>query len=360
MKVALVGDLHFGVHGDDKVFQNSQFEFMHQLVGDCLWRDIRDIFILGDLFDSRHSINVLTMNRVLAFFFQNESNDVRFHILVGNHDLYYKNSMTVTSLNVLHDISNVILYGSPKKVGIAADALETGEYMLKYNTLVVPWVTDYSEFRERVMGKYPETERIFGHFDIIGAKMDNFNVSESGFKKEDLLEHWKYVYSGHYHHHSETIVGDKKIVYIGSPYQLSRAEIEPKGYYILDTDDESLEFVKNVSCIEYKKLKYPDFPENPEEFITGNIIDVDISWEDSKYMNKVNEYLERIESFQPAYPVNPIYGHKREEASKLDIDASKISILSLGKKYIDNSEDISQKSKVFEELKKLYSKHFAP
>jgi DNA repair exonuclease SbcCD nuclease subunit len=357
MRVALTGDLHFGVKDSDKTFQNSQFEFMAQMVMECKAEKISEIFILGDLFDTRHSLNVLTLDRVIDFFLDHEEDEVTFHILLGNHDLYYKNSLLVNSLKVLRGIRNIRIYDHPKQVGITHRPMADGNKMVVFDTLVVPWVTDYEQFRNEVIGKYPETKRIFGHFDVIGAKMDNFQVSENGFEKEELLNSWQYVYSGHYHHHSETVVGDKRLVYIGSPYQITRAEIEPKGYYILDTDDESLTFKRNTCCIEYKKLTYPEFPEDPDDFITGNIVDVEISWEDSKYMNKVNEYLERIEGYNPAYPVNAIYQKKKENASTMKIDASKITILSLGKKYIDDSQDIKNKAKVYSEFKDLYSKY---
>ena len=200
--------------------------------------------------------------------------------------------------------------------------------------------------------------RLFGHLDVLGAKMDIFNNrAGQGFDKDELFKHWKHIYTGHYHIHSETTQGDCKLTYLGSPYQLNRSEIEEKGFYILDTYTEEMEFIRNEHCIEYKKLKFPDMPENPETFIQGNIIDVEISWESSKYMNKVNEYLEKIESYGPAYPVNPIYQRRQENTSIERIDVSKITLLSLAKKYIDDSSDIKDKTKVFNAFKELHQSH---
>jgi hypothetical protein len=98
-------------------------------------------------------------------------------------------------------------------------------------------------------------------------------------------------------------------------------------------------------------------PEDPETFIQGNIIDVEISWESSKYMNKVNEYLEKIESYGPAYPVNPIYQRRQETTPIERIDVSKITLLSLAKKYIDDSSDIKDKTKIFNAFKELHQSH---
>lgn len=340
-KVALVSDLHFGTHSDDRKFQDSQFAFMEQLVQNCKDRGIEKIFVLGDLFDTRHAVNVLTVNRVVEFFKSHEG-EVIWYIILGNHDLYYKSSTEVSSLVVLDRIKYVNIIDKPTRIG---------------DTLLLPWVTDYEQFRNEVEGKM-DCERMFGHLDVLGAKMDVFNNrAEQGFDKAELFNHWKYIYTGHYHIHSETTQGDCKLTYLGSPYQLNRSEIEPKGFYILDTDIEDLKLVRNKHCIEYKKLKYPEMPENPEEFIRGHIIDVEISWEDSKYMSKVNDYLEKLESYGPAYPVNPIYQRRRETTPTEKIDVSKITILSLGKRYIDDCEDIKNKSKVFQAFKELYSNH---
>lgn len=343
MKIALTGDLHFGARDSDKTLQDSQFKFVEQLISDCKDRWIKDIYILGDLFDTRHAINVLTINRVLAFFQKYEHDRIQWHILLGNHDLYYKNTIDVNSLVLLNKIDNVEIIDKPTLVN---------------DTLLLPWVTDYEQFRNEVEGKM-SCKRMFGHLDVIGAKMDNYNVSENGFTKEELFKSWQYIYSGHYHKHSETVVGENKLIYLGTPYQLTRAEIEEKGFYILDTDTEELEFVKNKHCIEYKKLKYPEKPDDLDRFVMGNIVDVEVSWEEGKYMNKVNDYIAEIESHGPAYPVNVVYQQRKEVASTDKIDASKITILSLGKKYIDDCEDIKNKSKVFDAFSELYSKYSA-
>jgi DNA repair exonuclease SbcCD nuclease subunit len=340
-KIALVSDLHFGVKDSDKKFQDSQFAFMEQMVNDCKDRGIEKIFILGDLFDTRHAVNVLTINRVVEFFKRHEG-EVIWYIILGNHDLYYKNSIDVSSMVVLDRITNVNIIDKPT---------------IKNDTLLIPWITDYEQFRNEVEGKM-DCKRLFGHLDVIGAKMDIFNNrAGQGFDKDELFKHWKHIYTGHYHIHSETTQGDCKLTYLGSPYQLNRSEIEEKGFYILDTDTEEIEFVRNKHCIEYKKLKYPEIPENPEEFIKGHILDVEISWEDSKYMNKVNEYLEKLESFEPAYPVNPIYQRRQEKTSIEKIDVSKITLLSLAKKYIEDSSDIKDKAKVFNAFKELHQNH---
>jgi hypothetical protein len=147
-KVALVSDLHFGVKDSDRKFQDSQFAFMEQMVQNCKDRDIEKIFVLGDLFDTRHAVNVLTVNRVVEFFKSHEG-EVIWYIILGNHDLYYKNSIDVSSMVVLDRINNVNIIDKPQRMRL--DNKKCSETGKDHDTVVVPWVTDYEEMAKKTV-----------------------------------------------------------------------------------------------------------------------------------------------------------------------------------------------------------------
>ena len=68
MKVALISDLHFGIKKSDLKFQKSQLAFFEkQLVEELKMRDIKDIFVLGDVFDTRQAVNVQTSNTFIKW-----------------------------------------------------------------------------------------------------------------------------------------------------------------------------------------------------------------------------------------------------------------------------------------------------
>ena len=145
-KIALVGDIHFGVKDSDRTFQDSQFAFMEQMVQDCIDNEVEEIFVLGDLFDTRHSVNVLTMNRVVEFFQKHETDPIWWEIILGNHDLYYKNSIDVNSLVALRRIRNLNIVDHVQH--FTHGMVEVGEGVVAHDdSLEVPWVTDYEEFR---------------------------------------------------------------------------------------------------------------------------------------------------------------------------------------------------------------------
>ena len=69
MKVALIADCHFGIKKSDISFMESQLRFYkEQFVPELKQANIKDIFILGDVFDTRQTINVQTINVVIDLF----------------------------------------------------------------------------------------------------------------------------------------------------------------------------------------------------------------------------------------------------------------------------------------------------
>ena len=76
---------------------------------------------MGDLVDKRKSINFLTLNNLRKSFIQPAFNrSITTHAIVGNHDMYYKNTNQVNSVNELygdtpfifvHDKTETFLFG---------------------------------------------------------------------------------------------------------------------------------------------------------------------------------------------------------------------------------------------------------
>ena len=58
MKIAVISDLHFAIKKSDKTFLQSQLRFFEeQLVPELKSRNIKNLFVLGDVFDTRQSSN---------------------------------------------------------------------------------------------------------------------------------------------------------------------------------------------------------------------------------------------------------------------------------------------------------------
>ena len=84
----MIADLHFGIKKADTTFMESQLRFFReQFVPELNASGIKTIWILGDVFDTRQTINTMTINRVIELF-RDTLKDFDINIIVGNHDMY--------------------------------------------------------------------------------------------------------------------------------------------------------------------------------------------------------------------------------------------------------------------------------
>ena len=111
----VIGDVHFGIHSNSIDWLDIHKEYFNNFLMPTIIKNKKDgdvLFILGDVFDSRQSINVLILNEALNIF--NELVDIiPIYIILGNHDVYYKNTNEVNSLKLLKYINNIYIIDTP-------------------------------------------------------------------------------------------------------------------------------------------------------------------------------------------------------------------------------------------------------
>lgn len=337
MKIAIVSDLHFGVKKSDPVFQKSQLKFFeNQLVEELKLRDIDTVFVLGDIFDTRQSVNVNTTNVVLNLF-QNTFADFNVHMIVGNHDLYYTDKTDVNSLKMLNLLTNVTVYESQTILDFAG-----------HSVTMLPWITDYENV------KLTKNEYCFAHLDIAGFMMDKHNMCNSGLSAKKLVECYNYVFTGHFHTRSKKKIGKCSIEYVGSPYQLTRIDAgQDRGCTVLDLDTGKTELIVNTQSIKYVKLKYPNLPKNVEEIAKHNIIDIDIPYELSNESKKILDYMSAVNAVSPVNITQNI-GKKPELTAECKEDLSNIDLFTLFKTYTEQLS-VENRDEIYRELVSLYN-----
>jgi len=342
--ICLVSDIHFGVNKNSEIFLESSMNyFRDELVPYLQEHNISTIAILGDLFDNRNTINVRIIDEVNNLF-SNILKDFTVYILVGNHDTYYKTSIDVHSLKFLSYLDNVEIIDNI-----------TYKTIMGKNILFCPWIVDYEDSNVINTLVEPETDLLFGHFDIIGFSLNSTRVSTIGLDV-DVFENYKKVFTGHYHKPSSKQIGTTEIVYIGSPYQMDRNDKnEDKGVIILNLDTLKYERVYNTTSIKFIEVKYPDVPS--EDTINGNIVDVIIDIDKDDIVGDVIEkYSKSIEELSPISRVN-VHVNVKDD---IDVDMSSVgdnisSIPDLVKIYIDNDDEIENKSKILKHIMEIYN-----
>lgn len=289
MKLALVSDLHFGVHRNSETHLKSQQRFFYeQFIPYIQENNIETVIVPGDVFDSRNSINVKIIYEVHKLF--STLNDIcQTYVIVGNHDLYYTTNSDVHSLKMLEQFKNVRVVEENKKVKI--DNIDV--YM-------VPWIVDESSFVKSI--SKVKADICIGHFEITGFKMNKYKVNELGLNPK-IFSHFKKVFSGHFHLKGTQKHKGAEITYVGSPYAMDRGDTnESKGFIVLDTETLEHEQVNNEVSLKYVKIEYPE--PIVEDRIKGNVVDVYVNYDENYKEKDFQKYIEQIQKFDPIGNVN--------------------------------------------------------
>ena len=94
MKIALLTDTHYGARKGSKTFHDYFQKFYDNIFFPTLEeRKIKHAIHLGDSFDNRKNIDFWALNWAKEHVYDNfKKLNVKVHTIVGNHDLYYKNT----------------------------------------------------------------------------------------------------------------------------------------------------------------------------------------------------------------------------------------------------------------------------
>lgn len=233
-KVCCFSDVHIGVHQNNLFWYSVAENFFSWVEKELKQRDIQDIIICGDLFHYRDEISVNTIH--LASQLLSKLKDFNIIMLVGNHDAYYKDRSDVNSLSPFSGWPNIKVISQV-----------TSSSNFNKDLTFVPWGTELKFI--------PQSDIIFGHFEIESFKMNSHKICDHGVKASDLLEKAKLIISGHFHLKDERKYSDGTILYLGSPYQMDFGDVDStKGIYLLDIDTLKYEFIETGSYPKHRKI----------------------------------------------------------------------------------------------------------
>ena len=258
MKILLITDQHFGVRNDNQAFINLYKKFYGEIVIPFIKAaNIRQVIALGDTFDKRRSVNFMSLAEAKQMWFDPlDDLGVRMHMLVGNHDIYYKNTLRINApRELLAEYSNIVIHDTPTTV--VFDGL---------SILLLPWICD--DNRDRAFSEISNTDaRIcMGHLELNGFEAHPGHVMLNGMDAS-LFDKFDRVFSGHYHMKSS----NKNITYLGNPYQLYWNDYGCKrGFHVFDTETLKLTFYRNPFEM-FHKIHYNDGMDVPDN-IEGTFV----------------------------------------------------------------------------------------
>lgn len=308
----------------------------------------------------------------------------KVYCLLGNHDIYMKNTTDISSIVFFKNIPNVEL------VDVAAEVSINGN-----KTLLVPWLGDISKYSNETF------DMMLGHFDISSKYLiktyieehsaqptvpvsamkciDNdimLNscqaVSKAGDYVGDFVDKVKKtgtVFAGHIHGHKEFVSKGRRFIFVGDPYQQNLGEKDYKcGFYVISNDN-SYEFHEITSVPRHVEIRMSDIVPDISKFdfhiVKGNILhkiyDIEVdNVTDAKISQRINDF-HPYEELLPDYEVD-LSSNAEIKMQNASIELIKKSKLDYIKNYIDNiqqdvlDEQNISKSKLFDILKDYYSK----
>lgn len=248
MNVLLITDQHFGVRNDNQVFVDKYKKFYSKVVVPFISKyGITEVIALGDTFDKRKSINFASLDAAKEMWFTPLADmGVHLTMLVGNHDIYYKNTLRVNAPDLLlGEYDNIDIVDSPQQRRVGDTDI-----------LFLPWICDANRERASVEIERSSAPICMGHLELNGFEAIPGHYMEHGddptpFDKFDL------VCSGHFHMKSRK----GNINYLGNPYQLYWNDYgQKRGFHVLNTDTRKLTFFPNPYDI-FQKVYYDDTKE---------------------------------------------------------------------------------------------------
>lgn len=255
-KIGCFTDLHVGVSSDNKNRLNETMKCIHWIIETFKKEGVDYIIFLGDLFNSRYSVNVNTLNIGISIVELLSENFEFVFLIAGNHDVYYKNTNEVNSVSFLEKISS-----NENIFVIDRDA----KFLNINNTIIglYPWA--YNKDDVNKIEDYQIPNFGFGHFEFNGAELTGSISKGSKYNMSDLFDLGKILFSGHYHGNKLYNCTSKNsyLYMIGSPLQLDWGDYAKDKKIITFSSEETdfKEFSNNVNA-RFEKVFYSDFIKN--------------------------------------------------------------------------------------------------
>lgn len=343
-KFAVLGDCHIGVRSNSERFHRLFEEFLSKLFFPYLEaNNIKTVYQLGDLFDVRKNISPYSLNESKRYFF-NELRDrgIDFITLLGNHDLYWRESLSVnTPEQVLGEYGNIQVINKPTKVDFHGTSID-----------FIPWICkeNYDEVMPYIQKS--RSDLCFGHFEIAGFSMYRGMEAKHGLSAS-MFEKYEMTLSGHYH----TKSNQDNITYTGTPYEMTWQDYnDPRGFHVFDTDTRRLDFIPNPYTI-YEKFVYDDSKEDPVDRV-GDLqfhdMIVKVIVVNKTDQVKFDKFMEKVTKSMP-HDLKIVEDFSEFREGDVEEDVRLEDTLTVISKYIDSVDTNMDKDEVKTYMKMLFT-----
>jgi len=285
-KAVFFTDIHLGMRNNSRSHNNDCENFIKWMTGEAKKEGADTAFFLGDWHHNRSAVNISTLNYTTSNIKYLSDNFKKVYMIMGNHDLAYREKREINSLPFSTYLPNVTLINEITTIG---------------DMTIVPWlVGDEWEGMRQLKSRY-----VFGHFELPHFKMnamiempDHGGLNEGHFPNQEL------VVSGHFHKRQKR----GNVLYMGNcfPHNFSDAWDDERGMMLLEYGRQP-EFRTWPDAPNFKTLTLTRAIDEHETLFNKQTfarvtMDVDISFEEATYIKEqwINLYNMRELSLIPS------------------------------------------------------------
>jgi DNA repair exonuclease SbcCD nuclease subunit len=336
--VAIYTDSHYGARKGSKHL-HDYFELFYKNIFFPTLKEkgVEVVIHMGDAFDSRKSIDYQSLEWAKRVVFD-PLKEYEVHMIVGNHDCYFKNSNDVNSPSLLlKDYDNIKTYSSPTNTKVGG-----------IDMTFIPWICSENHDETLKVIKKSKAKIAMGHLELQGFRVNKHLVMEEHGLDPNIFAKFQKVFSGHYHTRSD----NGTVFYLGNPYEMYWTDVnDTRGFHIFDTETLEHTPINNPYKLFYN-IYYEDTPHQ--------------LFDATEYQNKIVKVIVRkkskIKDFEKF--VDKLYAAgvqdlkivenfdiQESEEFQIDDDENTISILN---RYIDEAEIEFDKNRIKTIFQDLY------
>lgn len=366
-KVLIFTDLHLGLKNGSKSRLAICINVIKEIINYIKTNNIDTCLFLGDW----HHVRSSTENNVMNVSYKLMSalaKSCKVYCILGNHDIYMKNTVDINSMVIFNNIPNVTIVSNIEDV-----------FINDKRTLMVPWLGNVSAYKKETY------DIIFGHFDISSKYLIKSYIEDNSLKTKiseknlndinsdkmletnttstsnagdfvgdfvDVVKRNGVIFSGHIHNRKEFLSKGRNFIFVGSPYQQNLGEKNNIcGFYTLD-EKCNYTFHEITNVPKHVEIKMSEVIEKIDTFdfsiIKNNILhkiyDIEVdNILDAKISQKINDW-HPYEELLPDYDVD-ISTNSEIKLQNESIELIKKSKLEYIKSYIDNIDENVLKDK---------------
>ena len=343
----MITDTHLGVRNNSIEWLDIMREYFYDFFIPLLKKEKKDgdfLVHVGDVFDSRHSLNLLVMNEGMAIF-EEISKIMPVVIILGNHDIYKKNSNDVNSVKILKWIPNIKVFEEPEVITVSGKKI-----------LFMPWRAGHTEELECINSN--PADFMFCHTEMQGLKFNKNTTIETGLELKELKKFRK-VYAGHIHFAQQK--GNFRM--LGCPYPMTRSDMNnEKGIWCLDLITEEEHYYPNTISPKFIRVLFEKVLEMEEEeakdYFKNNFVDilVDPKWSLNFPFSSFSEDMKgyrRLDFVPRISAVEDEDGNITDDENELE----QIDIIELSRRLIYNTNHSDKvKERLLNTIKTLHER----